>query len=238
MTAHVVSDLHLLSRRSRFGEFENEMLCAARASDLLILNGDVFDFKWSTHGSLDASIPLAISWLEALMAAAPDCRVAYVLGNHDAVAPFATELEILAERQPLFQWHPTHLQFDTALFHHGDLLLHSDPIRHWQRTLDDAVAVKGEFRNVVYDATIKTRLHRAPELLNRPGRVARRVVTALRASTDPRHATVTDLYVGHTHLPFAVVEVDGIRVHNTGSAIKHLQFNMLRLSLNHTPLAG
>ena len=39
--------------------------------------------------------------------------------------------------------------------------------------------------------------------------------------------TTRDCYFGHTHMPFINHEHDGIRFHNTGSAIHNLEFNPL-----------
>jgi UDP-2,3-diacylglucosamine hydrolase len=41
-----------------------------------------------------------------------------------------------------------------------------------------------------------------------------------------------DCYFGHTHLPFADYEAEGIRFHNTGSAIRGAPFNPRRFTAN------
>jgi UDP-2,3-diacylglucosamine hydrolase len=38
---------------------------------------------------------------------------------------------------------------------------------------------------------------------------------------------VRDCYFGHTHLPFSGFDHEGVRFHNTGSAIHNLEFNPL-----------
>ncbi|MEM7233611.1 MAG: hypothetical protein AAF517_15655, partial [Planctomycetota bacterium] len=38
---------------------------------------------------------------------------------------------------------------------------------------------------------------------------------------------VRDLYVGHTHRPFEVFQVGGVRIHNTGSTIVGMSFRPL-----------
>jgi UDP-2,3-diacylglucosamine hydrolase len=201
----------------------------------MILNGDIVDFKWTTIGSTDDTIDNAIAWLTTLLADFPNCHFHHILGNHDAFTPYADALQILAEGHEHFHWHPTHLQVGTALFHHGDLLLSDSPQRHWNRPMHDRIGVKGKTRNIIYDATISARLHRLPEVLNQPARIARKMVQAVRYSPHPEHAGVTDIYIGHTHTPFNAYEIDGIRVHNTGSAMKHLRFNMLRVEVEEAP---
>ena len=80
-----VSDLHLLSSRSvgarLWQDFRGELL----RCNLLVLGGDIFDFRWSRHEELSHSLSEVSNWLDALLKHYPQLRVAYVLGNHDCL---------------------------------------------------------------------------------------------------------------------------------------------------------
>ena len=43
-----VSDLHLFAYRSAGEEYFNSLRPQLNATDILVLNGDIFDFRWST----------------------------------------------------------------------------------------------------------------------------------------------------------------------------------------------
>ena len=49
-SGYVVSDLHLLTRRTAAGSHRSRLTTAAAAADYFVLNGDIFDFRWSTLG--------------------------------------------------------------------------------------------------------------------------------------------------------------------------------------------
>jgi UDP-2,3-diacylglucosamine hydrolase len=231
MKGYVVSDLHMYTRRSHVEPCEEKIREVADAADFIVLNGDIVDFKWSTVGCNNTTIDAATRWLTSLATDHPSCRFYYILGNHDAFRPYADRLALLADAHDNLYWHPTHLQFGTALFHHGDLLLSRDPADHWTRPMHEKIGVKGGVPNMIYDATVSARLHKLPAVINQPRRIARRVTAAVRASSRPEHEQVTDLYIGHTHEPFADHESGGILVHNTGSAMKGLTFNMLHVEV-------
>ena len=63
----VISDLHLFSRRSRAEELLVEMEVRIASADILVLNGDVFDFRWSTLPDIQATVDASLEWLDLLM---------------------------------------------------------------------------------------------------------------------------------------------------------------------------
>ena len=71
----VVSDLHLFARRSdglnQIGSLRERLL----ETDVLVLNGDIFDFRWSTHSEHAHSIREAIQWLREFSHSIPNCLV-------------------------------------------------------------------------------------------------------------------------------------------------------------------
>src|SRR5690606_38110161 len=119
----VVSDLHLFAERSKGRGHTSQIIEAARRSELLVLNGDIFDFDWSTLGSIERTADAAEKWIRALVSACPDCEILYLLGNHDGVRAWAERLDHLADDLPAFRWSPAYCRRGNTLFTHGDLLL-------------------------------------------------------------------------------------------------------------------
>ena len=60
LTGLVVSDLHLFSARSEYARYEERFLDLCKGKDLLVLNGDIVDFKWSQLGSFEATADATI----------------------------------------------------------------------------------------------------------------------------------------------------------------------------------
>ena len=116
----VVSDLHLDTSRTS-PEVEKEIGYVAAKSDFCVLNGDIFDFKWSESESTLKAIEFAIVWLEKLCKNQPHFHFYYVFGNHDCLEDFVEQLDLV--KVDNFSYHRTHLFFDDKLFLHGDLPL-------------------------------------------------------------------------------------------------------------------
>jgi UDP-2,3-diacylglucosamine hydrolase len=88
--------------------------------DVLVLNGDIFDFRWSTLDSTETTISAAMQWLSALLELYADMRVVYVLGNHDCLPEFEQRLRSLSQAEPRLEVHPYFAFVGDALFLHGD----------------------------------------------------------------------------------------------------------------------
>ncbi len=82
-SGHVISDLHLFAHRSVADSYMRDIRRAAAESDFFVLNGDIFDFRWSTLPTADDSLDAAVAWLRALVTEHPHCRFFYTVGNHD-----------------------------------------------------------------------------------------------------------------------------------------------------------
>jgi len=234
---HVVSDLHLLTRRSTAREHMPAIHRAAAHSELFVLNGDIFDFKWSTHRGAAASVSAAVRWLRGLLDSAPGCQFVFVVGNHDCISPFLVALDGLSKEFSGFRWEPYAFREGDKLFLHGDVVngfvtphaLQAARER-WARTEQ-----KGRFMHAVYSAVTTSRLHTvAPHLIPKR-RCARRLVAYLRLALGDGFAEIRDVYFGHTHRPFTGYGFDGIRFHNTGAAVAGSRLRILKF---HTSGAG
>jgi len=235
-TGLVVSDLHLFARRSVGRELMRELLPDLKTARVLVLNGDIVDFRWSTCAHHEETLQRSLDWLGELIATLPGCEIHYVLGNHDCLAGFKPALSKLAHAHHRFHWHEYHLQLGDALFLHGDCT-HWRMGKHdlqsyrdgWSRSRRRGKTATSAYR--VFDRLGVTRLvHRWHFTLDR-------TLDRLTHHLDDAHVgwreQVRHCYFGHTHEPFDHFERGGVAFHNTGSAIRGLKFNPLPLSLDN-----
>ena len=119
---YVLSDLHMFAHRSTAADHLSAVREVAGGADFLVLNGDIFDFRWSTLAGADETAHVAVDWLASLVLGVNGCEVFYVLGNHDRFAFFADHLQGLTEQTDNFHWHASHVRLGRCLFLHGDLV--------------------------------------------------------------------------------------------------------------------
>jgi len=223
-----ISDLHLLSTRSvgtrLWQDFRGELL----RCNLLVLGGDIFDFRWSRHQELSHSLSEVSNWLEALLEHYPHLRVAYVLGNHDCLLASQPEFHRFSNTFAQFTWEEHQFGIGDQLFLHGDILDAGENLTqlglYRQRFIDDRRS-RGRLANRLYDAVIATRLHRIPSrILHPPRLVARKLSSFLEGNDYSLVKNAKQIYIGHTHLPFQGVSFQQQTFFNAGSGIRHLEF--------------
>jgi len=233
----VVSDLHLFARRSAGLERMAALVPQLPETDLLVLNGDIFDFRWSTRSGHSESIQDAVRWLRALMESAGQCQLHYVLGNHDCLAEFVPELEGLAREHSGFYWHEYSVQLDDALFLHGDCT-HRRMDTQALRKYRDYWSRDGQRHGpatVAYEMADRLGMTRLVHHLNFPRkRTLRRLTHHLDHANPSWRTSVQHCYFGHTHDPFSDVAHEGIRFHNTGSAIRGMRFGPATFEVNES----
>ena len=224
----VVSDLHLFSHRSRAERHRAFIVDAARRSDVLVLNGDIFDFEWSTLGELNATIEGAERWLRDLAADCPDSRIYYLLGNHDAVLPWAERCAELVSDVGNLEWSPDYLRLGDTLFTHGDLLIGRGP--KTTRPLHPEVEPRKHWVGRAYDVISHLRVPRAITLCT-SRRLSARMIhrNFLQLGADLTDG-VRRICTGHTHRPFTGLQLRGLELHNTGSTIAGMPFRPVVLS--------
>ena len=225
----VISDLHLFTHRSDAEHSAEEIRQAFAKSDFFVLNGDIFDFRWSTFPTVEATLDAAEEWIHSLASVNPNCRVHYVMGNHDSSARFAAHLEMLAEKIENFNWHPSHVRIGSHLFLHGDLPISLRQFDPFRRVLGHVEKRKGKLMNLAYSALISTRVHRVMDRLHSPLRCAQRIHRALVKYQTHLADGVTDIYFGHVHYVMRDFEYRGLRFHNTGSTVRHLKSRIIRV---------
>jgi UDP-2,3-diacylglucosamine pyrophosphatase LpxH len=223
----VLSDLHLFAERSIASAILDDLVVIAARLDHLVLNGDIVDFRWTTLGTIDETIDRIDEWLRALAGACPDCHIHYVLGNHDALIPFAQRLSAIAADLDNFAWYPAALRLGRCLFVHGDLLLEHPPQRAFERQLKPVERVLPWLLHPLYRLALVTPLPVLIARMPRPQTIATRILVRLARGPRALCAGVEEVYFGHTHAPFDNFRRGGVNFHNTGSQIRGMRFNPL-----------
>jgi len=228
----VVSDLHLLSRRSLAGRCMPSILEGAARSDFFVFNGDTVDFQWSTFASLEDSVREAETWIREVVTRFPTCRFHFVLGNHDYHPLFMDALTRLQMSNENLSWHEYYVRLGDCLFTHGDAatcLSGPAKVRAYRHRWIHAPQ-RGKAMNRLFDIVHDARVDQAFLRLYLPRRrVARRLYHYVQTLGPNMMAGLRHVYFGHTHRPFTDYDYDGLRFHNTGSLLRHMKFNKLEV---------
>jgi len=221
-----ISDLHLFCPRSVSAETHEELSQFQDASQCIVLGGDIFDFRWSTHASHDASLAAAREWLEELLAVTGESQIVFLPGNHDCVPEFLEDLESLAASQPRFSWHDHHVQINDCLFLHGDILDAGPSLDHLAeyRSKFHHSEPKSQLSQRSYDVAVAMRIHKLiPSLIRLPRRTCKELLGTLRKMELADSSSVQRVFFGHTHVAINGIEVDGVTFFNPGGSLRHLK---------------
>lgn len=225
-----VADLHLFARRSTADRYRAEIIRAALNSDLCVLGGDIFDFRWSVFPTEDETAHAAVEWLRAFDRDTDHCRVHFLLGNHDDHPELLERLPYLAEELGTFDWSRFYYRLNDAIFLHGDVADRSmtaaclreqrEQFSHGSRT---------EMHHRLYDVAIKAQLHRiAPPAVYPCKRVAKRLISYLSSIGHGPDDGIRHVYFGHTHRPMDHYLFQGVHFHNGGAPIGGAPFRILQ----------
>ncbi|MCB0343744.1 MAG: metallophosphoesterase [Bdellovibrionales bacterium] len=235
---YVISDLHLFSRRS-FAEKQLGMIRdKVSQSQLFVFNGDIFDFRWTTLGTVEETVEQAAAWLDDLVSSFPHTQFHFVLGNHDSGRLFLSKLELLADKHEHLIWHPFYARLGDSLFLHGDAshgrnMTHDRLLKY--RARFDEEQGRGKLMSHVYQSACTLGLHKSTYLLN-PKRVVCKRIIEYFFNVDPDILKdVAHIYFGHTHTPFSDYKFNNISFHNTGSMIRGLTFDAKKILVNPAP---
>ncbi len=234
---HFLSDLHLFSKRScgldRWKYWWKEL----QRDDVIVLGGDIFDFRWSRYRKLSDSLDAASDWLEMVIKTHADGKVVYLLGNHDCSPDFQQVLTRLADRYSQFEWHEEVWQFGDCVFLHGDILdagATSEDLHNYRSGFEHDQP-RGPVANSLYEIAIHSRVHRlAPTLIHRPRIVCSKLQRYL---TDVEHCDLTAarrIYFGHTHVPMRGHRADHLTFYNSGSGVRLMDFSPHRWTVRET----
>ena len=222
----VISDLHLLSWRSQ-GQERFERLAPKLANvDSLVLNGDIFDFRWAARPHSE-TIPEACEWLAKLQDEFPHLEIFYVSGNHDCLAEFIS----LIEAWPGISYHPHFLALGKNLFLHGDAANYQMDLNRFERFRKywENDAPRGRGSTLLYDFSDAIGLSEVTHKIWFYGDVAvRRVGWHLDQVVPDWKETIESCFFGHTHVPLSDITYQGVSFFNTGSGIRGMGFSPQR----------
>ncbi|MGC9450352.1 MAG: metallophosphoesterase [Oceanipulchritudo sp.] len=228
-----VSDLHLFSHHSRPERYFQRIHEAAENAGVFILNGDIFDFKWSEHGVFSRSVRAAVHFLESLLERHPACRFIVILGNHDAVPPYMEALHELSGVHQNLDWHEFACRVEDRLFLHGDVI-------HAGSSNEAVRRFRSRLRHPANGHSLQRLAHKTvhrshvPWIAFKmiPKRIlAARILTYLENEKWLNGGGVRHVYFGHTHNDFEDFQYRGLTFHNCGSATHGARLRIVRFSL-------
>jgi len=227
---YVISDLHMFARWSHPRKYVKQMHQAARGADFFVLNGDIFDLRWSILPDVEATIDAAIDWLGEFANAHPNCTVYYILGNHDAFEGLASRVDDLARKTKNLQWRPAYLRMGGVLFTHGDLFWRGERSSFDRSLPTSAVRITrviGWAYHLIHTIQATRVFHAMWPAMRCARHIERSLANAPKELTDG----ITDIYCGHTHTAVSDFVHNGLTFHNTGSGIRGLRCNICEASV-------
>lgn len=225
-----VSDLHLFSHHSRPGRYLALIEAEARRSRVFILNGDIFDFKWSEHGVFSRSVEAASRFLCELLEAAPGCRFEVILGNHDAVTPYMEALAELAATHPNLNWHEFACVVGDRVFLHGDAIhagASNEAVRRFRNKLQRP-ANGHALQRMAHGAVHRSHVPWMALKLFPKRILAARLLAYLENENWLTGGSVRHVHFGHTHTDFEDFRYRGYCFHNCGSATHGARLRVVR----------
>lgn len=228
----VVSDLHIFCSRSLWKTKIQAIEESIKISDIFVLNGDTFDFRWSNSRSLTTIFEKAIDFLRTLSKINPNCHIHLNLGNHDHHAEFCKMLDELEKELPNFSWHPYYLRIGSMVFLHGEpterKMTHRQ-LEKYRKRWERKKPITEPVINNLYDLAIRTGTHVfISRLFFTKRRMAKNLIWYLKNLGLGPESGITDVYFGHTHIPMSNFRYKGISFHNSGTAYKGMKLNILR----------
>jgi UDP-2,3-diacylglucosamine hydrolase len=232
-TGATISDLHLFSHHSRPGRYLHQFEAAAKEVDVFVLNGDIFDFKWSEHGVFSRSVTAAEQFIETLLDEFPQCQFRIVLGNHDAVPDYMEALEELEERHKNLYWHEFGCIVEDRVFIHGDAI-------HAGCTNEAIRRFRSKLRRPANGHALQRMAHTAVHRSHVPWMAFRMVPKRILASRLLAYLDHEDwlngnaiqhVHFGHTHQDFEDFNYRGFTFHNSGSATHGARMRVVKFPL-------
>jgi UDP-2,3-diacylglucosamine pyrophosphatase LpxH len=234
---YFVSDLHLFSRRSEAPRHTAALHAAAHRARIFVFGGDIFDFRWSTLGSIETSVRAAVDWLDDFVTKHPDCQFHFVAGNHDCNQRFQAAAKAYTAQAPNLQFHDYYLRLEGSIFLHGDAADHPEmcPARlqaHRQHWMKDET--RSPVNHLLYDLAVKARLHRLAGVVHPKRKVALRLLSYLERIGHGPETGLEHVYFGHTHQAVCNYTLGGVTFNNGGAPMPGLQFRIVQAAPIHS----
>lgn len=229
-----VSDLHLFSHHSRPKRYLQTIQDTAAGASVFVLNGDIFDFKWSEHGVFSRSVTAAVRFLTDLLESCPDCRFRIILGNHDAVPPYMEALEELSRQHENLYWHEFACRVGDRIFLHGDVIhagSSNEALRRFRAKLQRP-ANGHAFQRFAHSAMHRSHVSWAVLRMVPKRMLAARILAYLENENWLNGHEVRHVYFGHTHGDFEDFRYRGYLFHNCGSGTHGARLRVFRFPLH------
>ncbi|NDV63464.1 hypothetical protein G0Q06_13445 [Puniceicoccales bacterium CK1056] len=228
-----VSDLHIFSHHSRSKQYLRHIEETAGKAKVFVLNGDIFDFKWSEHGVFSRSVTAATRFIKELIEQAPDCQFFITLGNHDAVPPYMDALDELAQSHHNLTWHEFAVRVADRVFLHGDVIhagCTNDALRTFRSKLQrpaNGHALQRMAHSAIHRSRVSSvALRMVPKRL-----LASRILAYLDHEDWLNNGSIRHVYFGHTHNHFEDFQHQGFTFHNCGAATHGARLRVVRFPL-------
>lgn len=226
----VLSDFHLFSSRSSFPALERAVRSELAEARTVVLNGDIFDFRWSTLDGNDQTVAAALSFLEELCESFPAAHFHFIPGNHDSFPPFIAELSRTSAEWSNFTLHQWMFRYGDALFLHGDQLHAPSGLKELElyRARFHTGERAGRLLKAGHDLLVALRIHSLFGYNLDREAACRSILQFIRNAAPHELSELRSIYFGHTHRPFENVTVEGVSFNNTGALIKGIGYRLLR----------
>ncbi len=223
----VVSDLHLFTRRSGLTSLVQALPRDNNGLQYLVLNGDIFDFRWSTFRDNKTTVMNAVTCLKDLLKKNSFHEVHYVVGNHDCHINFISELDKVENGTPSFFVHRYFMKMQDRLFLHGDccnrLITHQQLMSQRQKWEQDARRPDWQARAyALADSISLTKLFHTIYFPKKV--VARRALYYMKSLPGSLPEGIAQVYLGHSHIPFKNYPYQGYCFNNSGSGIRGMGY--------------
>jgi len=225
-----VSDLHLFASRSSASTHFEELIHASRQSDDCVLGGDIFDFRWSRYRTAEETADAAIEWLLDFLNSTENCRIHFILGNHDDHPLLHARLPQLTRDYSRFDWARFYYRLGDTLFLHGDVADRNMTATCLERQRNRFQhGTRSPFQHRLYDMAVRTNLHLLPPTAAYPKRkVARRILSYMNQIGQGPESGIRHVCFGHTHRPVDNYHLGNVIFHNCGAPIGKGKFRIVR----------
>lgn len=230
MKVIAVGDLHLFSKRSNGQKIFDQLPEMISNCDLLVICGDLFDFRWSHFSSLKEGFEAAEEIMEEFLSKVT-IPVAYILGNHDGVSRFEQTLERLKEKHDHFYWMADYLKVGNSVFLHGDIPLKTKGAKVTPRLLNENEPLYPQWISMGYAVFTKTgliALYRIVKSLFRKTPLFS-IDQAIDVHFEDRD--IDHVVFGHTHFAIKEKIFNGRSYRNCGTPMRGFTFSPIYLEI-------
>ncbi len=227
------SDFHMFTDRSVVESILPNLEKVAKSADLIVLGGDIVDFKWSRLPDQEQTELAAIKWLQNFSAQYRNKQIIYLIGNHDWAPSYLTRLNHLATMNSHVEIYKYWYRQGDALFLHGDVT--NTPPNHdslkYRRSNGTHQRKKGRLQNSLYSLIFFLRLPVLINyLLNRNDRICKHLLQYLQ-NEGLLDGTIRRVFFGHTHSVINHFELEGLTFFNSGAPLKYLASEILQFEI-------